>query len=377
VAYKVALCSPDFLFLQEAPGRLDDYALASRLSYFLWRSMPDETLLGLAASGELDKPHVLDQQITRMLADPRCGRFVSDFAGQWLDLREIQATVPDKTLYPEFFCDNLAVESMVGESEAFFRAMLEKNLPASTAISSDFLTINHRLAELYGITGVKGTAIRKVPLPAGSPRGGFLTQASVLKVTANGLRTSPVLRGAWVMDRLLGQPAPPPPPDAGSIDPDTRGATTVRQQLDLHRRNQTCAACHAKIDPPGFALESFDVMGTFRTRYRSLEVGDKVHLHVHDRDVAYKDGPAVDCTGQTADGARFADIGQFRALLLAQQEQVARNLARRLVTFATGSDISFADRARIEQLLVDCKSGQYGLQSLVRGVIVSDLFRDK
>ena len=265
---RAALCSPDFLYHVEPPGTLDDYALASRLSYFFWNSKPDAPLLQLAASGKLRTPKVLRAEVERMLADAKSQRFIEDFPGQWLKLRAIAANDPDKKLYPEF--NPYLQDSMVAETRAYFRELIEKNLDARHLIRSDFAMLNERLATHYGLPGVTGSQLRRVALPKDCPRGGFLTQGAVLKVTANGTTTSPVPRGAFVMARLLGQPPEPPPPNIPAVEPDVRGATTIREQLAKHRSDATCASCHAKIDPPGFALESFDVIGGFRTRYRSV-----------------------------------------------------------------------------------------------------------
>jgi len=378
LAYKAVLCSPDFLFFRESPGRLDDFALASRLSYFLWRSMPDEKLLALAEAGRLQDSDVLRAQVERMLNDPKSARFVNDFTGQWLDLRKIHDTAPDRFLYPEYFCDNHLVESSVAETRAYFTEMLKRNLSPRHVMTSDFALLNERLAKLYGLDGVTGCRIRRIPLPPGSVRGGILTQASVLKVTANGLTTSPVLRGSWILDRLLGQPVPPPPPDAGAIDPDTRGATTIRQQLKKHRQVESCAVCHRKLDPPGFALESFDVMGKWRERYRSTDRGRDVKRRVRDRPVRYKLGPEVDCTGTLADGQRFRDIREFRKLLLQDDgRQLARNLTERLLTFATGAGISFADREVVESILKETQKRNHGLRSLIHAVVQTDVFQHK
>jgi len=376
-AYKAALCSPDFLFFQEPVGKLDDDALASRLSYFLWRSQPDDALRSLAESGTLHEPAVLREQVERMLDDEKSARLAADFTGQWLDVREINFTVPDRFLYPEYFCDNHLVESIVLESEAYFAEMLRGDLGARHVVDSDFLMINERLARLYGIPDVEGCVIRRVPIPPGSARGGFVTQASTLKVTANGLSTSPVLRGAWILERLLGDEVPPPPPNAGAIDPDTRGATTVREQLDKHRRDASCASCHVKIDPPGFALENFDVMGAWRDRYRGTDEGEALDMRVADRLVKYTYGPAVDASGVTPDDREFHDIVEFRRLLLNEEDRIARNIAERLLTFGTGGGIGFADRAIVEDLLRRTKDSEYGLRSMIHEVVQSEAFQHK
>ena len=376
-AYTAVLCSPDFLFLREEVGPLDGYALASRLSYFLWRSMPDDTLLTLAKTNALTQSEVLRQQVERMLNDPKAERFIEDFAGQWLDLREIQATVTDRFLFPEYFCDNYLVESTVRETLAYFAVMLKDDLGAKAVIDSDFLMINERLAELYGIPGVTGEAIRRVALPKNSLRGGLLTQASVLKVTANGLTTSPVLRGVWVLDRILGQPMPPPPPDAGAIEPDTQGATTVREQLAKHRRNESCASCHNIIDPPGFALETFDVMGAERTFYRSFDKGQRINLKVADRPIKYKRGPNVDASGSAPSSEAFTGYSEFRTILLHQQEQIGRNLVERLLTFATGAGVQFADCELVERIVAETRPKNHGLRSIIHTIVQSDAFRRK
>ncbi len=377
LAYKAVLCSPDFLYLQEMPGNLKGEALASRLSYLLWRSLPDDELLKAAETGELLTKAGLRHQFQRMLADPKSQRFVSDFTGQWLDLRNVHDTSPDRYLFPEYFSDNLVVDSCVAETEATFAEMIHMNLPAKTIVDSDFLMINQRLAELYDIEGVKGQEFRRVSIPEESPYGGILTQSSVMKVTANGLTTSPVLRGAWVMDRILGKPPSPPPPGAGSIEPDTRGATTVRELLDKHSKYKSCAGCHASIDPPGFALENFDVMGKWRDHYRSFEKGEEIDLEVALRKVRYKRGLPVDASGVTQEGQAFTDIHEFRKYLVAQDEQLARNLTERFLTFATGAGISFADRATVESILQETNEDSYPIRSLLEGVITSETFRSK
>lgn len=377
LAYKAALCSPDFLYLQENTGELDGDALAARLSYLLWRSLPDEELLAAASRRELLTDTGLKSEFDRMLSDPKSRRFVSDFTGQWLDLRNVHDTSPDRYLFPEYFSDNHVVDSGVAETEATFTKMLRDNLPAKTIVDSDFVMINERLATLYGIDGVKGQAIRSVALPPDSPYGGLLTQSSVMKVTANGLTTSPVLRGVWVMDRILGAPPSPPPPGAGSIEPDTRGATTVRELLAKHSRDASCASCHKVIDPPGFALENFDVMGKWRDHYRSFGAGEELDLQVALRKVQYKRGHVVDASGMTQEGQAFKDIHDFRRYLAGQDEQLARNLVERFLTFATGAGISFADRSVVESILHETRDGGYPVRSLLQQVVLSNSFRSK
>lgn len=376
VGLRALLASPQFLLFEERPGKLDDFALASRLSYFLWSSMPDGELLRLAAEKKLSQPNQLHAQIERMLKSAKAQAFTKNFVGQWLDMRGIDATSPDKRLYPEF---NMYLQvSMVGETEAFFNEVLGKNLAVTNFIDSPFVMINRRLAEHYGIDGVDNEQFRRVSLPPESPRGGLLTQASVLKVTANGTVTSPVLRGAWVLKRLLGQPPAPPPANVGSIEPDTRGSTTIREQLAKHRSSETCATCHQNIDPPGFALESFDVIGGWREHYRSQEKGKSVQKKLNGQNIwQYKEGLPVDPSGELANGAKFAGIKDFKKLLLAEQDQVLTSLASKLIVYGTGAGIQFADRAAIESLVQKVKAEGGGLRSLVEAVIESPVFQSK
>lgn len=373
VALQGVLVSPDFLFLREKPGRLHDYALASRLSYFLWSSMPDDELLAQAAAGQLARPEVLREQVERMLNSPRSRALVEHFTGQWLGLRDIDFTAPDHLLYPEF--DDLLKDSMVREAHEFFREVLRADLSATNFVASDFTYLNARLARHYGIEGVEGNLLRKCPLPPGSHRGGVLTMAAVMKVTANGTNTSPVVRGAWVLDRLLGQSPRPPPAGVPAIEPDIRGATTIREQLARHRADQACAVCHQAIDPPGFALESFDVIGGWRTHYRSLGRGEPVHRE--GRRLPYSRGPAVDPSGVLPDGRPFADIDGLRKLLLANPDQLVRNLVQKLVAYGTGCVADDQDADEVDAIVARVREENYGLRALVHAVVASKLFREK
>jgi hypothetical protein len=376
--YTGVLCSPRFICLEEKPGKLDDFAVASRLGYFLWNSAPDDTLRELAAKGELRHPDVLRKQVDRLLSDPKSQQFVNAFLDYWLDLRKASGTSPDEVLYNDYYLDDLLVESSLLETQLFFTDLLKENLPARNLISSDFSILNERLATHYGIPGVHGVAMRKVKLPADSVRGGVMTQASVLKVTANGTTTSPVLRGAWIMERILGRPIPPPPPTVSAIEPDIRGATTVRQQLEKHRTQQSCAACHSKMDPPGFALESFDVMGGWRDHYRSLSTGPlEKGIGKNGQKFAFHQGPPVDCTGQLPDGRKFKDVRELKAMLAGDERQVARNLVRQLTIFATGAPVRFGDRSKVEAILDRTAANHYPVHDLVRELVQSDLFLNK
>jgi hypothetical protein len=373
VGLKAVLTSPHFLFLRERPGKLDSFAIASRLSYFLWSSMPDDELLSLAEQGTLVDTAVLRKQVERMLADPKSSAFTENFVGQWLQLRDIDFTAPDPRLYPEF--DDMLKVSMVRETHLFFEELLKHDLPVTNFLWSDFSMLNGRLARHYGIPGVEGFTMRKVALPPGSRRGGVLTMASVLKVTANGTNTSPVTRGAWVLDRILGTPPSPPPTAVSAIEPDIRGATTIREQLAKHREVESCAGCHRKIDPPGFALESFDVIGGYREYYRSIGRGTAVTID--GRRMPYSNGPRVDPADALSDGRAFADIDGLKKLLVADKDKFARALTRKLMTYATGYAVEPADEPGIASITAKARDRGDGLRSLVHEIVQSELFRTR
>lgn len=373
-AYRAALCSPDFLYHVEPAGQLDDYAVACRLTYFLWNSSPDDELTQLAAAGQLRSPDVLHAQVERLLKDARSQRFIEDFLGQWLKLRLIASTDPDRKLYPEF--SSYLQDSMVAETRAYFRELIERDLDARHLVQSDFAMLNEKLAVHYGIPGVVGSQIRRVALPPGSPRGGFLTQAAILKITANGTTTSPVPRGAFVMDRLLGQPPEPPPPDIPAIEPDVRGAKTIRDQLDKHRNQAVCASCHSRMDPPGFALEAFDVIGGWRDRYRSIGEGDPAPRGSIDPfiGIGFKLGPPVDAAGSLVDGRRFKDVCEFQSLIAADTSRLLKNLAERFTIYATGREILFSDRDAIAAIVANTNQKGGGVRTLIHEVVASPLF---
>ncbi|MCU0708959.1 MAG: DUF1592 domain-containing protein [Pirellula sp.] len=371
VGLKGILVSPDFLFLREQPGKLDDFALASRLSYFLWSSMPDEELFQLASENKLHERDVLAQQVERMLRDPKARAFNTNFTGQWLSLRAIDATLPDGTLYPEY--DDILKTSMLKETAMFFDEVLMNDLPLTHFVHSDFTFLNARLAKHYGIPGIDGMEMRKVTLPPDSHRGGLLTMGSVLKVTANGTTTSPIIRGAWVLERLLGTPPPKPPSDVEAIEPDIRGATTIREQLAKHRDVESCAICHRKIDPPGFALESFDVIGGWREHYRAT--GEP--REINGRRVRYWNGPPVDPSDALPDGRRFRNVDEYKQLILEDKDQLARNLAEKLLAYSTGAAPTYADKPEIETIVHRLREKNYGFKALIHEIVQSPLFQNK
>jgi hypothetical protein len=377
-AYTGVLSSPGFLYFEETPGPLNDRALAERLSYFLWNSSPDDELRVLAKAGKLHRLPTLSKETERLLDDPRSARFVEAFLDYWLDLRLISGTAPDEELYPDYQLDDLLNESMIGESQGFFTELIRGDLGVTNLVESRFAVLNERLATHYSIPGVQGVALRRVELPPQSVRGGLLTEASILKVTANGTTTSPVKRGVWIMTRILGEPPAPPPPNLPAVDPDIRGATTIREQLARHRNQESCNACHRNIDPAGFALESFDVMGAWRERYRSVGQGEPVPGIGHNGlKYHFSLGPKVDASGELPDGEHFDDVRQLKQCLMKDQEQLARNLVQQLVTYGTGAPIRFSDRPQIGRILAQTRPGGYGVRTLIHQVVQSAMFLNK
>lgn len=385
-AYKAILTSPEFLYQKSAfekPGndgnQISDLALSERMSYFLWSSKPDRELLDLAKSGELRKKEVLFKQVERMLNDPKSERFLENFLGQWLDLRLMDFTSPDSKLYPEH--DSVLQWSMEQEVYAFFRELLKNDLSVKNIIDSDFVTINDRLAKHYDLPPVKGTHMRKVTLPENSPRGGVLGMAAIHKVTANGTTTSPVVRGVWVLERIMGIHPPPPPPGVPAIEPDIRGAVSVLDQLHKHRSDKRCNSCHLLIDPPGVALENFDVIGKWRENYRALaedKADDKIHYSPDGPPpIYYHKGKPVIASDSLKDGRQFTDINAFKKLLLEDPDKVARNVLEKLLTYSTGAGISFADRKEVMEIVADIKSKDYGFRTMIHEMVKSKIFQRK
>ncbi len=380
VGLKAILVSPRFLMLEEKPGKLDGHALAARLSYFLWSTMPDAELLAAAVKGDLSKPAGLRAQTERLLNHPKARAFTTDFTGQWLALRNLEFTTPDARLYPEF--DELLRVSMEQETHAFFGELLVKNLSVLNFVESDFAMLNERLAKHYGIPGVSGLDVRRVALKPEWHRGGVLTHASVLKVSANGTTTSPVIRGAWLADRILGKPVPPPPANTPAIEPDIRGAKNIRDQLAKHRDSESCAGCHVRMDPLGFALESYDVIGGWRDRYRITPAPGQrgmeyTTLVVNTKDQRVALGPKVDASDALADGRTFSDLAGLKRLLLAEPDALTRGVAEKLLIYATGHGLEFTDDAVISDIVRKAKGKNFGFRSLVHEVIASATFQTK
>lgn len=375
-ALSAMLCSADFLYLQEKSKTLDNYELANRLSYFLTRTAPDRALRQSAANGELSgSQESLRAHTERLLSHENFERFVVDFTDGWLDLRNIEFTNPDERLFPEF--DRYLQESMLAETRGFFRELISNNLSAGNIAKSDFAMINSRLAKHYGIPGVPNPSVEKVSLPADSPRGSFLGQASVHKVSANGTNTSPVLRGVWINERILGQHPAPPPPGTPGVEPDIRGAETLRDLLEKHRDAENCQSCHEMIDPPGFALESFNPIGGWRDEFRSLGGGKKPDISIHGRKVRYNEGLPVDSSGQLQDGRSFEGFLDYRELIASDPDKLAKALTGKLLTFATGREMGFSDRPEINAIVKKSSASGHGLRNLLHLVVQSDIFRQK
>ena len=364
------LCSPRFLYHVEEPGALDGPALAARLSYAFTGGPPDAELARLARSGAILRDETLREQTERLLSGETGRRFVEDYAAQWLDLSELEATevIP---LYRGF--DDTVRISMRNETRGLLAKMIAEDLSVTHVVDADFALLNARLADHYGLSdapGVRftprdGAELKPVPLPEDSPRGGLLTQGAVLKVTADGANTSPVLRGVWVSERLLGVTVPPPPENVPAVEPDTRGATTIREQLEKHRSDPNCASCHRKVDPVGFALESFDPGGAFRTdytRFRRRKIVPRA---------------PVDPSYELPTGERFGNVAEFQALAAADPAGLGRNFVAQFLTYATGAPPTFADRAAIAAAVERAEPSGHGVRTLLTEAVLSDLFRTK
>jgi len=380
--YKAFLCSSHFLYLREpsdpTTGDLDQHAIASRLSHFLTNTRPTPSLMELANAEKLRNRDTLRHETDRMINAPGFNRFVENFTDYWLDLRNIRRDEPDVRLHPEYRFDDYLIESMESETRTFFQAMIRDNLSVNALVDADFVFANDRLSRHYELNHLSGSQMQKVILPTDSPYGGLLTQAAIMKVTANGTSTSPVMRGAWIMERLIGQPPPPPPASVPAVEPDIRGADTIRELLALHTKSQSCASCHARFDPVGFALENFDIMGGWRTRYRGVEKGEAITgIDRAGHDFNYTLAERVDASGQLLDGRRFQDIHKLKALLAENPRQLARNLLHQFTLYATGTPIRFSDRAEIESLLDACEPDNYRVRDLLHALVQSRIFLGK
>lgn len=367
VGYRAILCSPRFMYLYETPGKLDDFSIAARMSYFLWNRMLDEELWILASKGKLSDPAIVKQQVERMLRDPRGENFVIDLADQWLDMNQIDFTEPDRRLYPGF--DPIVEHSMLDETHLYLQQMIDEDLSVSHLVDSNYTFLNSRLADYYrigkdGTGAITGDKLQKVLLSDSDRRGGLITHGSILKVTSNGNNTSPVIRGVWISERLLGEHIPPPPENVPAIEPDIRGAKSIREQLAKHKNDENCASCHRKIDPPGFALENFDPSGRWRSHYGGWKQRKNKNR-------------LIDAGFEMSNGKKFNGLQQFKALLLKDRKKLAVNVAEKLMTYGTGAAIQFSDRDDIEECVVNAKKSKYGFKTLIKEVVASDLFLSK
>jgi hypothetical protein len=349
------LCAPGFAYLDEGDGALSGYALASRLSYFLWRSLPDAKLLKHAADGSLTRPDVLQAETERLLSDAKANRFISDFNQRWLELDNIGEMPPSRE-FDDYYRDALDT-AMRTETEMFFADLLERNGSIRRFLDADYTFLNRELAAHYGIADVAGAEFQRVALKDPS-RGGLLGQGSFLTASANGVDTSPVVRGIYVLEKVLGYTPPPPPDDVPEIEPDIRGATTIRDQLKKHREIASCAECHRKIDPLGFALENFDAIGGWREAYGKDAGRAK-----------------IDASGKLPSGKTFSNAGEFKRLLVEQDDKFARCLTEKLMTFALGREVEIGDRPAIDKILVKHGRDGSGLRDLVKLVVLSESFR--
>ena len=352
------LCSPRFVYLKEVTEQLDDYAIASRLSYFLWNTMPDAALLKDAADGKLRVTPILERHVDRMLADPRSDEFVESFVWAWLKLENTVEMAPDPMKFYEYHRNRLG-DAMVKETNMWFRHLLTENLEVSNFIDSEFAIINADLGRHYGMPGLVNTTaqFQQVALPGSRHRGGLLGQTSVLTASANGVDTSPVVRGIWILENLLGTPPAPPPPGVEVPEPDARGELTIRQLYAKHRTNESCNDCHKKIDPLGFSLENFDAIGSWRTEY---ETGNK-----------------VDAYGEMPGGESFKDVTGLKQIMTRDLKQFSRNLTTKLMTYATGRTMNVSDRPKIDAIIDRLETDRGGLRDLVKHVVTSDTFCTK
>lgn len=359
-AYHAILCSPNFLTFVEKPGPLDDHAIAARLSFLLWKTLPDGQLRKLADEGKLREPEMLHRQISRLLAHQKSSRFIEDFTDQWLDLRDIDATQPDPRRFQNF--DLPLHHSLKAETQAFVAGLIAENRPVTHFLKSDMGFLNTRLRDHYKLKEIKltpGEGLQKVKLDT-IQRSGLLTQASILKVTADGSVTSPVLRGVWVNERILGRHIPPPPESVPAIEPDIRGAVSIRDQLAKHTNSTSCASCHDKIDPSGFSLESYDPIGQYRVAY-----GTK------------KNSAKVDPSGVTPDGLQFNAFFGWRAIYLKRPEVLARAFAGQVLSYGVGGKLGFSDRPHLERIVEQTSKKRFGIRNIIHAALTSEIFLNK
>ena len=375
---KNVLCSPKFLYLgsEEMPAKVaaktspgpqpvDGWQFASRLSYLLWSSAPDEELYRLASQNKLREPAALRAQVKRMIADPKAWEFVRNFAGQWLSVRNFDnGNPPNRDFYKHY--DDALRDSSKREPLEFCNEVLKKDLPITHFLESDFLVINERMAKHYGIEGVEGDDFRRVPAPADDRRGGVLGMAGILTYLADGTRTLPVRRATWVLDTLWNQPVPPPPPNAGDLPAlKDKKQRTVRERLDQHRLSENCASCHTRVDPFGMALENYDATGMWRDRQNGEGMrGDK-------------NSPTLDVSGQLPSGAEFKTVQEFKTSLLIEKEKFVKGFTEKLLCYALGRPIGYSDHLTVEQITRHASKHEFRLQEIIQATVASTFFQTK
>lgn len=363
------LISPDFLYFQEPTGddskphQLNDFELATRLSYLLWSSMPDAPLLDLAAQGKLSSPEVMSGQVKRMIADHRAWQFVENFVGQWMRVRDFDSVMVETRFTYKDYDDALRTAAL-REPYEFFHELLTNNLPLFNVIDSDFVVVNQRLAKHYGIDGVVGDQFRRVPVKPELHRGGIMGMSGVMTYLSDGRRAMPVKRGAYLLDVLFNKPPPLPPPDAGDL-PIVKGAKSVRDRLQQHRARDTCAACHAKIDPFGLALENFDAVGSWQERQNR----DGLKGNPHD--------PLIDASGVLPNGKAFKDFPEFKAAVYQQKNEFLNGFTEKLLAYALGRPIGETDRPTIDKIIAEAAKDDYRLQSFLQAIVADRVFQTK
>ena len=366
LAVRALLCSPNFLYRGHRQGKLDDHDLATRLSFFLTSFPPDASLQKAADSGKLSNSRDLEFHTRRLLKHNRVKNFLSSFTGQWLDLRVLPNIMPDSRLLNWNEKDLAAI---IAETELFVTEILRENHSIETFIDPAFTYLNKRNAKLYGIKFPNSDKMKRVDLKKGGRYGGILGQASVMMATANGVDTQPVLRGVWLLENVLGDPVSEPPPDVPAVEPDTRGAKSIRELLQKHNADSNCAGCHKKIDPPGFALENFDPVGRWRDFYPVYEkVGDKV---------VRKDGLPVDSTGTMKDGTQLKDVTDLKRYLIENIDIFGNCLAEKLLVYATGRDLGFSEQREVKEIVKNVRQAGNGFQDLIVALVLSESFQTK
>ena len=358
-AYKAILCSPAFLYKQERGLTLTQYELATRLSYFLWNSKPDRALLEMAGQNKL-QGILLAEQVNRLLADEKSQRFIDDFNDQWLNLADLFVTDPDPRLYPE--ASPALFRLMKKETNLFVKELIDKDYSVLNIIDSNFAMLNGKLARYYGLDGITGSEIKAYKLPEGHERGGIISQGSVLKVTANGTVTSPITRGVWFLERIMGTPPPLPPNAVPAFEPEDSGLKTLREGLAEHRTNAACNGCHKRIDPPGFAFECFDPIGGYRKNYRTYFKNK------------YKLGRKIENSDVLTGGEKFNSIQEFKKLIVRDKRLIAKNILNKLSIYSTGQDLSFSDKEEVEKILNKASSNNYGLRTIIHSLVQSKIF---